>query len=110
VVTHGGPLWGCGCGMSGQLGVGDRIDRLSLVRMGSEEAFGQSGVLTDGCDIDHTMAVTEEGGLWSWGGGVVGMLGHNDEEDRVVPVRVEVGGWTGPRSCPPHADLLSRRQ
>ena len=41
------------------------------------------------------MAVTEEGGLWSWGTGTFGRLGHNDEEDRVVPVRVEVEGLDG---------------
>ena len=32
----------------GQLGVGDRANRLTLVRVGAEEAFGQSGVLMVG--------------------------------------------------------------
>ena len=52
------------------------------------------------------MEVTEEGGLWSWGRGTFGRLGHNDEEDRVVPVRVEVEGLDGVHSlCPPTPSL-----
>ena len=48
VVTHDGVLWGCGCRDYGQLGVGDRADRLTLVRVGGKEAFGHSGVLMVG--------------------------------------------------------------
>ena len=67
VVTHDGALWGCGWGKYGQLGVGDRDNRLTLMRVGPEEAFGHSGVLMVGCSGAQRMAVTEEGGLWSWG-------------------------------------------
>ena len=43
VVTHGGAMWGCGCGHNGQLDVGDRACRRTLVRVRAEEGFGQSG-------------------------------------------------------------------
>ena len=45
VLTHDGALWGGGRGQHGELGMGDRADRLTLVRVGPEEGFGQSGVL-----------------------------------------------------------------
>jgi len=65
---------------------------MTLERVGPQEAFGQSGLLTVGCGFLHTMEVTEEGWLWSWGEGALGRLGHNDDEDRPVPVRVELEG------------------
>ena len=43
-----------------------------------------------GCGHFHLMAVTEEGWLWSWGFGARGRLGRNGDEDRLMPVRVEV--------------------
>jgi hypothetical protein len=54
VVTHDGALWGGGRGQHGELGMGDRADRLTLVRVGPEEGFGQSGVLMVGCGFAHT--------------------------------------------------------
>ena len=38
------------------------------------------------CGIAHTVAVTEEGTVWSWG--YRGKLGHNDDRDRLAPARV----------------------
>ncbi len=88
VVTTCGAVWGCGRGEDGQLGVGDWADRYAPVRVGGEEAFGQSNVRKVACGNAHTVAVTEEGAVWSWGCGEGGRLGHNDEDDRLVPTRV----------------------
>jgi hypothetical protein len=87
VVMHDGAPWGCGWGVYGQLGVGDRANRLTLVRVGSEEGFGQSGVLMVGCGNAHTVAVTDEGRLW--------LLGKGAQGRRLVPVKVEVEGLNG---------------
>ena len=95
VLTHDVALWGCGSGHHGQLGVGNSANRLTLVRVGLEEAFRQSGMLMVGHVGAHTMGLTKEGGLWSWGEGARGMLGHNNEEDRLVQVRAEVEGQDG---------------
>jgi alpha-tubulin suppressor-like RCC1 family protein len=43
VVTHDGALWGCGRGEHGQLGMGDRADRLELVRVGMRRRSGSQG-------------------------------------------------------------------
>ncbi|XP_026447682.1 ultraviolet-B receptor UVR8-like [Papaver somniferum] len=37
----------------------------------------------------HTLALTEEGSVFSWGRGTFGRLGTGKEQDEVIPVRVE---------------------
>ena len=37
----------------------------------------------------HSGVVTSEGGVWTWGQGWLGKLGHNDQEDQLVPKEVE---------------------
>ena len=61
-----GTLWACRLGSCGLLGLGDRAGSLVPARVGAE-AVGQSKVLTIACGDRHSMAVTEDGGLWSWG-------------------------------------------
>jgi len=90
-----GAVWACGSGQFGQLGLGDTAERLVPARVGSEEAFGQSKVLNIACGGFHSMAVTEEGGLWSWGRGAYGQLGHNDQGNRLVPTRVATERFSG---------------
>ena len=90
-----GAVWACGSGSYGRLGLGDTAGRLVPARVGAEEAFGQSKVLTIACGDNHSMAVTEEGGLWSWGYAVFGMLGHNDQGNRLVPTRVATERFGG---------------
>jgi len=89
VVMIDGALWAWGMGSDGQLGLGDREVRLAPVRVGVDEAFGGSPVLTVACGNRHTLAVTKAGTLWSWGQGDGGKLGHNDYDSRLVPTQVE---------------------
>jgi alpha-tubulin suppressor-like RCC1 family protein len=97
LVMSDGALWGCGYGGYGQLGLGDCANRQVPARVGTGEAFGQSKVLTVACGIAHTMAVTEDGGLWSWGRGYRGRLGHHEDDggDRLVPTRLEAHHFKG---------------
>ena len=90
VVMIDGTLWAWGNGHYGQLGLGDTEDRLVPVRVVVEEEFGGSPVLMAACGDRHTLAVTKAGILLSWGEGCDGALGHNDENDRLVPTQVEV--------------------
>jgi hypothetical protein len=95
-------------GAYGVLGLDDTARRLVPAWVGADEAFGQSKVLTIACGFCHSMAVTEEGGLWSWGRGYAGRLGHNDQGDRMVPTRVATerfGGAKVPRLSRPTADV-----
>jgi hypothetical protein len=41
------------------------------------------------CGAAHTLAVTGEGAVWSWGCGGGGRLGHGDVRDRFSPTLIE---------------------
>jgi len=81
-------VWGCG--YQGWLGLGDETYRLAPTLVGSLVAFGGSPVLTVACGDDHSLVVTKDGALWTFGSGVHGALGHNDFNNRLVPTRIEV--------------------
>ena len=87
VLTARGALWAWGDGCSGRLGVGDRNPRLAPALVGAEETFG-SKVVVAACGSAHSLAVTEEGLLFSWGYGADGRLGLKDYMSRLVPTRV----------------------
>ncbi|XP_057539967.1 ultraviolet-B receptor UVR8-like isoform X2 [Amaranthus tricolor] len=101
-VTEAGEVYGWGWGRYGNLGLGDRNDRLVPEKVSSID-FGQVGVgdYTDRCSPvqvsfpndqkvlqiccgwRHTLAVTERNNVFSWGRGTNGQLGHGDSVDRV---------------------------
>jgi alpha-tubulin suppressor-like RCC1 family protein len=41
------------------------------------------------CGGNHTVGITKNGKVVSWGWNSNGQLGHGDEEDRSVPTKVE---------------------
>ena len=41
-----------------------------------------------GCGSIHTVGLTKNGQVVSWGGNIYGQLGHGDEKDRRVPTKV----------------------
>ena len=88
-VGVNGALWGWGAGSYGQLGLGDTNKRLVPTLVGAEEVFGGSKARTVACGPYHTLVVTEAGELWAYGQGAQGRLGINDEQDRLVPTRVD---------------------
>ena len=88
-VTSQGALWVWGRGSDGQLGLGDCARRLAPTLVGAKAAFGQFQVLTVACGHWHTLAVTKDGALWTFGEGDDGKLGHNDFNDWLVPTRIE---------------------
>lgn len=95
VLTTDGALWACGRGFEGQLGVGDSLGRLRPARVGAGTAFENAGVLSVHCGGWHAMAISEDGGLWSWGRSHRAQLGHNDFYERLVPERVAAERFGG---------------
>jgi len=88
-LTLEGELWVWGGGRYGQLGLGDEANRLVPTLVGAGAAFGGLPVLTVACGEIHTLAVTKDGALWTFGNGAIGALGHNDHNNRLVPTRIE---------------------
>ena len=91
-----GRAWGNG--EHGKLGLGDTAKRTSPARLATD-AFEGLQVLQAACGDDHTLAVTEEGGLWSWGAGGYGRRGHGNQNNAYVPARVDPRHFAGQRIC-----------
>jgi alpha-tubulin suppressor-like RCC1 family protein len=67
----------------GQLGLGDRTDRLSPVQVGSLLDWKNVS-----CGYQYTVATKTDGSLWAWGGNFSGSLGLGDTTNRSSPVQV----------------------
>ncbi|PSS26592.1 Ultraviolet-B receptor like [Actinidia chinensis var. chinensis] len=99
-ITEDGELYGWGWGRYGNLGLGDRKDRLVPEKVSSIEA--EKMVLV-ACGWRHTISVSSSGGLYTYGWSKYGQLGHGDFEDHLIPHRLEAlhgnfisqisGGW-----------------
>ncbi|KAJ1387800.1 Regulator of chromosome condensation, RCC1 [Sesbania bispinosa] len=98
-ITEEGDLYGWGWGRYGNLGLGDRNDRLIPEKVTID---GDKMVMV-ACGWRHTISVSSSDGLYTWGWGKYGQLGHGDFEDHLVPRKVQAlsdkcisqisGGW-----------------
>ncbi|KAJ8476942.1 hypothetical protein OPV22_020669 [Ensete ventricosum] len=99
-VTEDGDLYGWGWGRYGNLGLGDRNDRLTPEKVTSIK--GENMVLV-ACGWRHTITVSSSGNLYTYGWSKYGQLGHGDFEDHLSPHLLEAlkdscisqisGGW-----------------
>tara|TARA_B110000208_G_scaffold21771_1_gene27540 strand:+ start:109 stop:1068 length:960 start_codon:yes stop_codon:yes gene_type:complete len=78
-----------GSGGIGALGHGDLEDRAVPTRV---EALVEDGIRVKhvSCGKSHTVVLTEDGMVWSWGKGDSGRLGHCSTEDFMYPEPVEI--------------------
>ncbi|CAI9753039.1 unnamed protein product [Fraxinus pennsylvanica] len=100
VVTEDGELYGWGWGRYGNLGLGDRNDRLIPEKVSTVE--GEKMVLV-ACGWRHTISVSAMGILYTYGWSKYGQLGHGDFEDQLIPHKLQSlhekciskisGGW-----------------
>nr|XP_027077442.1 ultraviolet-B receptor UVR8-like isoform X1 [Coffea arabica] len=99
-VTEDGELYGWGWGCYGNLGLGDRNDRLIPEKVSAVE--GEKMILV-ACGWRHTISVSSSGDLYTYGWSKYGQLGHGDFEDHLVPHKLNAlsksfisqisGGW-----------------
>ncbi len=83
-VTAAGDAWTCGDNCYGQLGVGDCVSRVVFTKVDAGE-LGGARIVMAACGALHSVVVSAEGHVWTWGRGDFGSLGHNDGQDRLVP-------------------------
>ena len=83
-VTAVGHAWTCGRNGHGQLGVGDTANRLGFTRVDAGQLGGARIVMAE-CGSFHSVVVSAEGRVLTFGCGDSGRLGLNDEQDRLVP-------------------------
>lgn len=77
-------LYSVGANGSGQLGVGDNLDRLSMTAVSAVGARWR--VVAGGSR--HSCGIREDGTLWCWGVNVHGQLGTGNTVDQTAPQRV----------------------
>ena len=49
----------------------------------------QERICSVAAGANHSLAVTQSGALYAWGEGGCGQLGHGNDEDQLLPKRVE---------------------
>ncbi|XP_058735596.1 ultraviolet-B receptor UVR8-like isoform X2 [Vicia villosa] len=98
-ITEDGDLYGWGWGRYGNLGLGDKNDRLIPEKVNIVGV--KIGMVS--CGWRHTISVSSSGELYTHGWSKYGQLGHGDFEDHLVPRKVQAlsdkfisqvsGGW-----------------
>ena len=84
--TEDGELWSWGRNEFGQLGHGDEgsdTNRSVPKKIESPTEFLEKKIVKICGGRNHTLAITQEGKLWSWGGGYDGhpVTGHGHNEN-----------------------------
>uniref|UniRef100_A0A3P9K827 HECT and RLD domain containing E3 ubiquitin protein ligase 4 n=1 Tax=Oryzias latipes TaxID=8090 RepID=A0A3P9K827_ORYLA len=84
-LTLSGAVFGWGRNKFGQLGLNDTNDRCFPALL---KALRSQRVIYISCGEDHTAALTKEGGVFTFGAGGYGQLGHNSTNHEVNPRKV----------------------
>ncbi|KAI0228426.1 putative E3 ubiquitin-protein ligase HERC4 [Lamellibrachia satsuma] len=84
-LTVSGALFGWGRNHFGQLGVGDEVEHLSPTLC---ETLRSHKVKYMTCGQCHSAVITEEGGVFTFGAGMFGQLGHNAPNSETLPKKV----------------------
>ncbi|RLN86543.1 hypothetical protein BBJ28_00001485 [Nothophytophthora sp. Chile5] len=79
-------VYSWGRGEDGQLGLGDTSDQHRPVPI---DALQERRIVQIACGSGHTVVLTEEGEVYTWGRGDDGRLGHGDNGWKFVPRLVE---------------------
>lgn len=83
--TFSGALFGWGCNKFGQLGLNDTNDRHFPALL---KSLRSQRVVYICCGEDHTAVLTKEGGVFTFGAGGYGQLGHNSTNHEINPRKV----------------------
>ena len=85
-LTADGAVWSWGCGYQGRLGHGDQQSQLLPKKV---ETLAGQRVVAVSAGSSHSLALTADGAVWSWGEGIFGQLGHGDQQAQLLPKQVE---------------------
>ncbi|NXV67944.1 HERC4 ligase, partial [Molothrus ater] len=85
VLTLSGAIFGWGRNKFGQLGLNDDTDRYVPTLL---KSLRSQKVVHICCGEDHTAALTKEGGVFTFGAGGYGQLGHNSTSHEINPRKV----------------------
>jgi len=86
LLTNGGKVFTCGAGGSGRLGHNSTDDQLYPVRVLGN--LVDEYIISVSAGDAHSLALSREGIVFSWGFGRSGALGHGDTNNRLEPKRI----------------------
>ncbi|XP_014229715.1 RCC1 and BTB domain-containing protein 1-like isoform X2 [Trichogramma pretiosum] len=86
-VTDIGEVYGWGYNGVGQLGIGSYVNQLSPCKV-----TGLTGVVIEkiACGYAHTLALSDEGVLYVWGGNAFGQLGLGSKANVCSPTKLSI--------------------
>ncbi|XP_001600404.1 RCC1 and BTB domain-containing protein 1 [Nasonia vitripennis] len=86
-VTDVGEVFGWGYNGVGQLGIGNYVNQLSPCKV-----TGLNGIVIEkvACGYAHTLALSDEGALYVWGGNGFGQLGLGNKANACTPIKLNV--------------------
>ncbi|XP_075072549.1 putative E3 ubiquitin-protein ligase HERC4 isoform X2 [Mixophyes fleayi] len=84
-LTLSGAVFGWGRNKFGQLGLNDESDRSVPCLL---KSLRSQKIVHICCGEDHTAALTKEGGVFTFGAGGYGQLGHNSTNHEINPRKV----------------------
>ena len=86
-ITADGAVWSWGDGGYAQLGHGVRQRQLLPKKI---EAFAGRRVVAVSAGREHSLALTADGAVFTWGRGECGCLGHGEDlSNQLLPKKVE---------------------
>ena len=88
-MPHSGSVWSWGWGAFGRLGHRDQPNRSSRLLPKRVEAFAGQRVVAVSAGAAHSLGLTADGSVWSWGYGGEGRLGHGDEQNQLLPKKIQ---------------------
>lgn len=86
VITEDGKVYTHGGGEHGQLGHGDKINKLKPTQVQALDSMFVSQIT---CGWSHSVALTSDGKVWTWGNGDHGKLGLGNGRKVSTPQMVE---------------------
>ncbi|XP_076910126.1 ultraviolet-B receptor UVR8-like [Bidens hawaiensis] len=112
-ITEDGELYGWGWGRYGNLGLGDRKDRMIPEKA---SIINEEKMVLVACGWRHTISVSSSGDLFTFGWSKYGQLGHGDFKDHLVPHKLQAlhgqfisqisGGWRHTMALTPEGKLF----
>lgn len=85
VITCLGAVYSWGRNTFGQLGLNDDVDRSLPTHL---KALRSQRVRYISCGENHTVILTQDGGVFTFGAGTYGQLGHGAYNNEIVPRKV----------------------
>ena len=89
VLAEDGTIHSCGKGEYGRLGTGSNENQYSLIQLPSIQNVVMKQISVSKGSYGHALAIDETGGIWSWGDGDYGKLGHGNTTPCNKPKLIE---------------------